>query len=583
MPTYLEWNRALIAHFTPNVPRHSPVRLSVDDEALFEIFATQFNRPDATLQDASKDFLSAVRTECVVGQSVKLPRIAFTEDGEPTWVAFLAAMVDAAFHMIDDDDAAGHNYFSRLRTALGLDPAGDNRSNRPDGMKILPFDDQAPEAPLWQRWNTWLSDRGWIPTATLRQTERRHWSDYPISQTLLRDGDRQKIAGMLEEERASGRLPVSPDLERIAAFLRRSVARMPKHLQSLIRRENRMDLGRFEEMAQEVLELAMGQGGFPAGAAAKAPSAFQAATRLLAGLYRHEDKARGILEYRLFPRQPLRYQGEQVYVRWEGECRPLQPYPPRWFRWLGPLPLHEPPPVEIVGHPRLKQLILPANTFWVFVRQSGDAGPWASWRRAELGERFLLLCRPCHDDHLRTLREGKLLAWDDVREVVPFGVTWREYLGCRVLASNWNEVNESPESSELFAALRPSGRASIHLVGGLPAPDGGGWMEGAPPSVWVCAFQDRLELCLSSLVDLDCETVWSDFDANAPSSPLPLPSELPAGPYLLSAKAGSRLLAERVLEIRPWEDLAARPPAEPESVLIPGYRLCGAALEPVEP
>jgi hypothetical protein len=545
--------------------------------------ATEFNRPDVTLQEAGKDFLSAVRSECVVGQTVKLPRIAFTEDGEPTWVAFLAAMVDAAFRMIDDDDAAGHNYFSRLRAVLGLNPSDDNRGNRPDGMKLHPVTYHAPEASLWQRWNTWLSERGWIPTATLRQTERRHWPDYPISQTLLRDGDRQKIAGMLEEERASGRFPVSPDLERIAAFLRRSVNRMPKHLQSLIRRENRMDLGRFEEMVQEVLELALGQGVPLAGHASKAPSTFQAATRLLAGLYRHEDKTCGILEYRLFPRQPLRYQGEQVFVLWEGERKQLQPYPPRWFRWLGPVPLHEPPPVEIIDDPRLKQLILPASTFWVFVRQSGDSGPWATWRRAELGEHFLLLCRPCHDDHLRILREGKLLAWDDIREVTPFGVAWREYHGCRILASNWNEINESPESAELFAALRPSGRASIHFVGGLPAPDGVGWMEGAPPSVWVCAFQDRLELCLSSLVDLDCETVWRDFDANAPSAPLALPAELPAGPYLFSARAGSRLLAERVLELRPWEDLAARPPAEQESVLLPGHRLCGAALEAVEP
>ncbi len=583
MPTYLEWNHALVEHFTRNVPRHSPVRLGVNDEALFEIFATQFNRPEATAEDASTDFLSAVRSACVVGQTVKLPRIAFTEDGEPTWIAFLAAMVDAAFRMIDDDDGAGHNYFGRLRGVLGLNSAPDNRDNRPDGMKIQQITYHAPEVPLWQRWNNWLSEQGWIPTATLRQTERRHWSDYPISQTLLRDGDRQKIAAMLEEERASGRLPVSPDLERIAAFLRRSVARMPKHLQPLIRRENRMDLDRFEEMVQEVLELALGQGTAPIGSSSKAPSAFQRATRLTAGLYRFEDVVHRVLECRLFPRQPLRYQGEQVFVRWEGERRLLQPHPPRWFRWLGPISLHEPPPVEILDHPRLKELILPTSTFWVFVRQSGESGPWATWRRPELGDRFLLLCRPCHDDHLRTLRDGKLLAWDEVRDVTVFGVTWREYLGCRIVASNWNEINESPESSELFASLRPSGRASIHLVGGLPAPDGVGWMEGAPPAVWTCAFQDRLDLCLSSLVDLDCETVWNDLDANAPHSPLGLPTELPAGPYLLSARAGSRLLAERVLELRPWGDLAARPPGEPESVPLPGYRLCGAALEAVEP
>ena len=72
-------------------------------------------------------------------------------------------------------------------------------------------------------------------------------------------------------------------------------------------------------------------------------------------------------------------------------------------------------------------------------------------------------------------------------------------------------------------------------------------------------------------------------DANAPGSPLALPAELPAGPYLLAARAGSRLLAERVLELRPWDDLAVRAPAAQESLPLPGYRLCGAALEAVKP
>jgi hypothetical protein len=266
-------------------------------------------------------------------------------------------------------------------------------------------------------------------------------------------------------------------------------------------------------------------------------------------------------------------------VNVKGVPTRLQPYPPRWFRWLPPVPLHDPQPIEIIDHPRLKQLVLPASTFWVFVRQSGDSGPWATWRRAELGERFLLLCRPLHVAHLQSLREGKLLGWDDTRERTLFGEKWLEYLGCRIEASNWNEINESADSSELIAALRPSSRASIHLVGGLPAPDGVGWIVGSPPGVWVCAFQDQVELCLSSLVNIDCETSWK-IDANAPSQPFAIPEELPAGPYLLSARAGSKLLAERVVELRPWEDLLARPAEHPECVSLPGHRLCGAALQP---
>jgi hypothetical protein len=582
VPTYLEWNHALLTYFTGSVPRHSPVRLSVTDDALLDIFSTLFHRPDASADQARDDFLAAVRTECILGQTVRLPRLEFTPSNEPKWVAFLAAMVDAAFRMIDDDDGAGHNYFGRLRGVLALPASPNPEHNRPDGMRILPYMKHAPEAPHWQRWNAWLSERGWIPTATLRQSERRYWSDYPISQTLLRDGDRHRIAGMIEEERVSGRLPTAPDVERIAVFLRRCVARMPKHLQPLIRRENRMDLGRFEELAQEVLELSLSAGSH--GHSPKASWTFHTSTRLTAGLYRFEDTVKGIVEYRLFPRQPLRYQGEAIIAKVSGTPTRLERYPPRWFRWLPPVPLHDPPPIEILEHPRLKELALPASTFWVFVRQAGDAGPWATWRRPELGERFLLLCRPLHVSHLQLLREGKLLAWDRVVERNVFGEPWLEYLGCRVESSNWNEINEGDDNAELLAALRPTSRASIHLVGGLPAPDGVGWMVGSPPGVWVCAFQDQVELCVSSLVNEDCELSWK-IDANAPNRPFAITPDLPAGPlpagpYLISARSGSRLLAERVLELRAWEDLAARLPEQLETISLPDHRLCGAGLLP---
>ena len=52
MPTYLEWNHALLQHFTRSVPRHAPVRLSVTDDALLEIYATQFCCPEASAEQA---------------------------------------------------------------------------------------------------------------------------------------------------------------------------------------------------------------------------------------------------------------------------------------------------------------------------------------------------------------------------------------------------------------------------------------------------------------------------------------------------------------------------------------------------
>jgi hypothetical protein len=575
MPTYLEWNHALIVHFTRNAPPHAPVRLSVDDDVLTEVFATHFHRTVTSPSEATDDFREAIRQWCVSGGAVRLPPDRLTAAGEPEGVAFLAAMVHAAFRMIDDEDVAGHNYFTRLREVLGLEKQG---GGRPDGMKIYPFDAPAPEAPLWQAWNDWLAQHGWIPTAALRPAQRRLWPDYPISQTLLRDGDRQRLSSLLIEDHEHGNLPAVPDIDRIAVFLRRSVARLPKHLQPIIRRESQLDVGRFEELTQEVLDLFLGLGTDET----RSGPAFRQTDKITAGLYRHEDTVAGVLEYRLFPRQPRRYQGEAVTVLWNGAPQQLQPYQQRWFRWLGPVPPHQPPPVEIVDHPRLRQVVLPVSTFWVFVRETSGAGPWATWRRPELGERFLLFCRPFHAPHLEALRRAELLAWDALQTVTVFGEAWQEYRGCRILASNWNEVTADSESAELFAALRPPSRASIHVAGGLPSPDGTGWMHGTPPHAWVCAFQDEVELRLCSLLDPDSEQRWT-VAANNPDELSPLPADLPPGPYLLSAHAGRQTLAERIVEIRSWQSLTAQEPEESYSVTLPENRLCGAALEPLVP
>src|SRR5262249_30421086 len=157
---------------------------------------------------------------------------------------------------------------------------------------------------------------------------------------------------------------------------------------------------------------------------------------------------------------------------------------------------------------------------------------------------------------------GELLAWDSIHKVQVFGWEWFEYRGSRVLASNWNEVTSDSESADLFAALKPPNRASIHLAAGLPAPDGTGWMQGCPPSAWVCAFQDEVELRLYSLLNPDSEERWS-VAANQPDDPTLLPSALPPGPYLLSAHAGKQILAERILEVRSWDSLR---PQQPETL-----------------
>ena len=129
----------------------------------------------------------------------------------------------------------------------------------------------------------------------------------------------------------------------------------------------------------------------------------------------------------------------------------------------------------------------------------GPPGADPSW-----GNVFSFSRRPSHTPHLEVLKRAELLEWDSVQPVKVFDESWKEWHGCRVLAANWNEITVDAESAELFAALRPSSRASIHLLAGLPAPDGLGWMQGSPPEAWVCALGlDEVELCLCPLLDPD--------------------------------------------------------------------------------
>ena len=151
--------------------------------------------------------------------AVDVPPDGLTAAGEPVGVAFIAAMVYAAFRMISDEDAAGHNYFTRLREFLGL---ATDEAGRPFGLGQLGDGcGNAPEQYIWCRWKTPGSpEHGWLPTASPGNTHYDVWIHYPISQTLLRDGDRQRLSRLLIAERQAGQLPSLPDADRIAVFLR---------------------------------------------------------------------------------------------------------------------------------------------------------------------------------------------------------------------------------------------------------------------------------------------------------------------------------------------------------------------------
>ena len=177
MGSYLEWNNAIAEFFADGLTRGDTFYLSVDEDALMEIANSNFHQDNPP--DPVRDFEMAVRKECVSGGRVRLPATTPQHAGEtPPCLAFLGAMVLAAHRMAPEDDIAEINYFTRLREILGL--AGEK--GRPPGLNAP----GGPEEKLWVALNNWILHNAWHPSAERGPDGPTKFTNYAVSQSLLR-------------------------------------------------------------------------------------------------------------------------------------------------------------------------------------------------------------------------------------------------------------------------------------------------------------------------------------------------------------------------------------------------------------
>ena len=216
MATYAEWNEALKDYFIANVPKGSEIYLSVDTDEL-EATASLFLKAKIAPGKARNDFTRAIRQQCVdpVRKRVRLTSLRIQdESGVPQVVAFLAAMVLAANRMreeqSDEETSIGEgNYFVRLRDILGLQGYG-----RPQGMQT----GKQGEESLWMLWNNWLVKKGYVPTAHAGQAGWKY-INYPLSQTILRDAEKDYLDEEFRYAHSKGKINRSMDSDQICAFL----------------------------------------------------------------------------------------------------------------------------------------------------------------------------------------------------------------------------------------------------------------------------------------------------------------------------------------------------------------------------
>ena len=117
----------------------------------------------------------------------------------------------------EEDEISSTNYFRRLNEVLGFPESG----GRPKGMS----GGKESEEPLWQHWNKFLSAKGYMPTAKPGPEGARRYISYPISQTLLREADKDNLWAHFTSRNWSFHL----DIDTVAARIRRNTEYLNQH------------------------------------------------------------------------------------------------------------------------------------------------------------------------------------------------------------------------------------------------------------------------------------------------------------------------------------------------------------------
>ena len=496
MANYDEWSKAITEYFVSGLSSGATVYLSVDEGALMNI-GTRFEQSKANQVDWVEDFKRAVQSECVIGNQVYLDRTSgYLSDQTPRCAAFLAAMVLAAHHMVaeetEDEIIASINYFKRLRQVLGLPH---EQGGRPDGLQQAGVEES-----LWQIWNRWLIRNGWLPSANRGSSVAQAYINYPLSQALLREADKKAMERLFREKEHSDQLSRVWDRDIVGSWIRMQQFNS-KYLRELIQENDR---SRYEAITDAIYEVYssidwdrnMPQHG--------SRSTLQ--RRLTAQLYRNEDPIMGYIDYYLYPRQPRQFSGGTLKVIQNGCAHPLIKDRPGWFLPLWPENPAGGVSYEVIGHPQIKELVLPERRFWILIRdpENESSGVFAGWGHPGLGETFLLLCKKEYADQMENFKQEDLLKWDQDFSI---NEEWVEYRECMIISPSWEGI--IPQHQDLYDALKPTISATISLKGGLRVPNQGGWLEGYAPEMTIIAFDDSIELKLLAVSNVRYTNLWN--------------------------------------------------------------------------
>ena len=570
MASYDEWNNAIAEYFISGMPRGATIYLGVDEQALMDIGA-RFGQSEASDVDWVEDFTKAVRLECVTNNRVYLEGISDYHPHQiPRCIGFLAAMVLAAHWMVAEETEeitiSQINYFTRLRQVLGLLR---EHGGRPNGL--LPA---GVEVSLWKTWERWLVQNSWLSSAKRGENPVNVYINYPLSQALLRDADKEFLERLFREKENSRLLSRVWGKDTVGSWIRSQIHQFnSRYLRELIQES---DFGRYEAITDAIHDVYSSIDWDQDMPQSRTSGSASALGRLTAQVYRVEEFITGNIDYHLYPRQPRRLAtGRIKVIDSHGNVCDLRQDRPGWFLPLWPEAIAGGACYEVIGHSQIKELILPERNFWILVRDPDNeaSGFFAGWGYPGLGETFILLCRKEYAEQLEIFKQEALLEWDhDFR----INDEWIEYRECMIVSPSWEGI--IPQHQDLYDALRPVVSATISLKGGLRAPNQSGWLEGFPPEITVFAFDDAAEL---RLLDVSCpdEPIMAEIvNTNQPVNH-PTLATLDPGDYLLEAYCLGKPSTPRTLHILSWNSLDCRQPEQPFDVNVGTFTLCGAIIK----
>ena len=559
MASYSQWNEAIANFFIEGLLPGEAFYLSLDDETLAEIAAGWFSREG--LSNPVRDFETAVQSECVSSGRVILPSVGprFSQRA-PTCLAFLGAMVLAAHRMAPEGGISEINYFTRLREILNLE----QESGRPPGMYP-----PAPEERLWAELNQWIVSNELLPSAERGPEGPTKYTNYPLSQSLLREGDKGKLE--TEFGKSEGELGRDADRERVGGwFFNRASDFSTAHIRSLA---TEVTADRYDALVDAVYEVYVGVDWENS---ESNEGRRQKPEWLTAGLYREFDSLSGELAYHLFPRRQARGHRGKLEVEHDGIVSTLRVTRDGHFYPLWQVDPDGGETYPLLGDPWLTELRLPSRRFWVLTRDPFEEGSrtFASRGSPKLGEPFLLLCRREIDEQISILKDEGLVNWAGDPVEVPRHKEWVEYRDCLILSANWEGIIF--QIPGLFEELRPRSRASISLQGGLKGERRDSWMEGYLPHLIVTSFDPTCRMNVTNILKLGEEPEMDDtVNTNTPIE-LPL---LQPGDYMMEITAGrGGTMDRRHLRVLSWDALLPKEAAENLGTSIGNYVLTGGLM-----